>query len=235
MSTPQVASHADWLAARRELLAKEKEFSKLRDELSAARRELPWEKIGKEYVFQGPDGGETLAELFDGRGQLIVYHFMFGPDWEEGCKACSYLTDHLGPTLAHLNNRDVTLIVVSRGPLEKLQAFRQRMGWPIKWVSALNNDFNWDYDVSFKPEDIDAGTVDYNYATGPFPVSEGPGISVFAKDERGDVFHTYSSFARGLDMFIGTYHLLDIVPKGRDEDALPFTMDWVRHHDRYND
>lgn len=235
MSTLSVVSHADWLAARRELLAKEKEFSRLRDELSARRRALPWEKVEKAYVFEGPGGDESLVELFGDCCQLIVYHFMFGPDWEEGCKACSFLTDHFGPALTHLNNRDVTLIAVSRGPLEKLQAFRERMGWPIKWVSSLNNDFNGDYGVSFSPEDMAAGEVDYNYATGPFPVSEGPGISVFAKDGGGDVFHTYSSYASGLDMFIGTYHLLDIVPKGRGEAELPFSMDWVRHHDRYGD
>jgi predicted dithiol-disulfide oxidoreductase (DUF899 family) len=229
----RVVSHQDWLAARREFLAKEKEFTRLRDELSGQRRELPWEKVEKAYAFDAPSGKVTLADLFAGRGQLIVYHFMFHPSWEEGCRSCSFFADHFDGELIHLANRDTALAVVSHAPLAKLEAFKKRMGWKFPWVSSFENDFNFDYHVSFAPEEQAAGKVDYNYAIRPFPSMEAPGVSVFAKDDAGDVFHTYSTYERGIDILNGTYNLLDLVPKGRDEEGLAFDMAWVRHHDRY--
>lgn len=222
--------HEEWIAARKELLKKEKEFTRLRDELSVMQRALPKERIEKKYVFDGPDGEETLADLFDGRSQLIVYHFMFDPEWEEGCKSCSLLADHYAPSIPHLVARDVTMVTVSRAPLEKLQAFSKRMSWNFKWVSSGNNDFNYDYNVSFKP---DQEEVVYNYQKGKFRNTEMPGISVFEKDADGNVLHTYSSYGRGLESFLSVYQLLDIVPKGRDEGDLSYGMSWVRHHDKY--
>jgi predicted dithiol-disulfide oxidoreductase (DUF899 family) len=233
MQPHKVVSQEQWLAARKALLAKEKEFTRTRDELSRQRRELPWVKVDKSYVFEGPDGKQTLADLFGGRSQLIVYHFMFGPGWEQGCKSCSFLSDHIDGTAVHLAHRDVTLVVVSRAPLAEIAAFKQRMGWRFKWVSSNGNDFNYDYHVSFKPDEIANGKVYYNYGMGQFPSEEAPGVSVFIKNENGDIFHTYSAYARDLDILIGAYNYLDLVPKGRDEDALDFTMAWVRHHDRY--
>ncbi len=235
MQNNKVVSGDEWLAARQELLAKEKEFTRLRDELSRERQALPWEKVEKEYSFDGPNGTETLSDLFDGRSQLIVYHFMFDPEWDEGCKSCSLLGDHYDPSIIHLEQRDVTMVTVSRAPLAKLEAFKRRMGWNFKWVSSFESDFNWDFNVSFTSEQVDEKRMYYNYRQGFFPSTEGPGISVFFKDEEGDIFHTYSSFARGLDMFLGVYHLLDIVPRGRDEQDLPYGMLWVRHHDKYGD
>jgi len=229
----QVVPPKEWIASRKQLLRKEKEFTKLRDELSRQRRELPWEKVEKKYVFDGPKGKETLTDLFDGRSQLIVYHFMFGPGWEEGCPSCSYLADHFGGSLAHLANRDVTLAVVSRAPLAQIEAFKKRMGWQFRWVSSYGNDFNRDYHVSFTKEELAKGEVNYNYDAVEFPSEEAPGASVFYKNDAGEVFHTYSSYARGLDILVGAYNFLDLVPKGRDEDGLAFTMAWVRHHDRY--
>ena len=236
MESHPVVSHQQWLEARKALLAKEKEFSRLRDELTEQRRRLPWEKVEKNYEFQAPEGKVTLAELFGKCSQLIVYHFMFDPDWDEGCKSCSLCADHYAPSIAHLQARDVSLVTVSRAPLTKLEAFRQRMGWDFRWVSSLDSDFNWDYHVSFTPDQLETGQMDYNYSTQRgFPVTEAPGISSFIKDDEGAVFHAYSSFARGLETFLPIYNLLDIVPKGRDEDALPYGMAWVRHHDRYGD
>ncbi len=229
----KVVSNAEWLEARKEFLAKEKEFTRMRDELSRQRRELPWERVENNYVFDGPNGKETLADLFGGRSQLIVYHFMFGPGWEEGCPSCSFLSDHLDGALVHLAHRDVTLLAVSRAPLAEIEVFKKRMGWRFKWVSSNGNDFNRDYHVSFTKEETAQGTMYYNYAVGPFPSEEGPGASVFYKDESGEIFHTYSAYARGLDILIGTYNYLDLAPKGRDEDGLAFTMAWVRHHDKY--
>jgi predicted dithiol-disulfide oxidoreductase (DUF899 family) len=230
---PNVVSHAEWLAARSEFLTKEKEFTRLRDELSRQRRTLPWEKVEKLYEFDSTSGKITLADLFDGRSQLIVYHFMLGPGWQHGCPSCSYLADHFdGPTI-HLANRDTTLAVVSRAPLAEIEAFKKRMGWKFQWVSSFGSDFNFDYNVSFTPEERTRGKVSYNYALGEFPSDEAPGASVFSKDAAGEVFHTYSTYARGLDILVGTYNLLDLVPKGRDEDGLAFTMSWVRHHDCY--
>jgi predicted dithiol-disulfide oxidoreductase (DUF899 family) len=232
----RVVTSDEWEAARKELLQKEKEFTQLRDELSQQIRELPWHKVEKEYVFDAPDGKETLAELFCERSQLLVYHFMFGPDWDEGCPACSLCADHYDPSIVHLNQRDVTMVTVSRAPLEKLDAYKERMGWEFKWVSSLGNDFNWDFRVSFTSEQIDRNEVYYNYGfDNDFQLPELPGLSVFYKDEDGTVFHTYSTYARGLDSILGVYRLLDVVPKGRDEAELPYPMAWVRRHDRYGE
>jgi len=232
----KVVPHEEWVAARKELLKKEKDFSRMRDELTRLRQGLPWEKVEKEYVFDEPGGKVSLSDLFEGRSQLIIYHFMFDPQWDEGCKSCSFIADHYNPSIIHLKHRDVTLLTVSRAPLSKLEAFKKRMGWTFKWVSSLGNDFNWDYHVSFTPEQMKKGEMEYNYRAGKeFPVSEAPGVSVFYKDENGPVFHTYSSFARGLENFIGAYNWLDIVPKGRDEAGSSYGMQWLRHHDRYED
>ena len=230
---PKVVSEAEWLTARKEYLTREKEFTRLRDELSRQRRELPWEKVEKQYVFDGPNGKETLADLFGGRSQLIVYHFMFGPGWKEGCPSCSLLADHFDGAAVHLAQRDVTLAVVSRATLPEIEVFKKRMGWRFKWVSSFENDFNRDYHVSFTKDEVAKGKLNYNYSTCEFPSEEAPGASVFYTDGTGDVFHTYSSYARGLDILVGAYNFLDLVPKGRDEDGLAFTMSWVRHHDRY--
>ena len=184
---------------------------------------------------EGVNGKESLGDLFDGRSQLIIYHFMFDPTWDEGCKSCSYIADHYDPAIVHLNHRDVSMVTVSRAPLEKLEAFKKRMGWKFKWLSSLNSDFNWDFQVSFRPEDIEKKEVYYNYGKQSFPVNEGPGISVFFKDTSGNLFHTYSSYSRGLDIFINAYNLLDIVPKGRDETEFSYGMEWLRHKDRYGD
>ena len=235
MSAHSVVGHEDWVAARKALLAKEKEFTRARDELSRARMELPWERVEKDYRFEGPDGPLSLNDLFGGRSQLIVYHFMFDPEWTEGCKSCSLLADHYNGAVAHLNARDVSMVTVSRAPLEKLEDFKARMGWSFPWVSSLGSDFNRDFHVTFTPQELEAGEVYYNYAKTTFPADEAPGVSVFRKDEGGAIYHTYSAYARGLDIFITAYNLLDIVPKGRDEADLPFTMEWVRHHDRYGD
>ena len=229
----KVVSHNEWLAARTAFLKKEKEFSRLRDELSKQRRELPWEKVEKNYVFEGPDGKITLADLFEGRSQLIVYHFMFGPNWAEGCPSCSYLGDHFDGMLPHINARDVTFTAISRGPMPQIAAFKKRMGWKFNWVSSYGTDFNFDYHVSFTPEERAKGKMQYNYSEMNFPSEEGPGASVFYKEEAGNIFHTYSTYARGLDIFLGAYNFLDIAPKGRNEEGLAHTMAWVRHHDKY--
>jgi len=229
-----VVSRDEWLKARKAHLAAEKEFTRKRDQLSRQRRELPWEKVDKSYVFEGPYGQETLADLFGERSQLIVYHFMLGPDWEEGCKSCSFLADHFDATRIHLSHRDVTFAVVSRSPIPRIRAFQQRMGWGFHWVSAYGTNFNRDYGVQFAKEEL-AGDVNYNYGKRRFGSEEAPGLSVFYKDEAGEIFHTYSTYARCLDTLVGTYHFLDLVPKGRDEDGLAFTMEWLRHHDKYGD
>lgn len=233
MTTNQVLPHDEWVEARKALLAKEKEFTRARDELARARQALPWEKVEKGYVFEGPDGRETLADLFGPHSQLLVYHFMYGPGWEVGCKSCSFLADHLDPAIVHLNARGVSCVVVSRAPWQEFQDFRKRMGWSFKWLSSQASDFNRDFHVSFTQAELDSGKAYYNYAPEGFGSTEGPGASVFYKDEVGDIFHTYSAYARGLDMFITAYHYLDIVPKGRNEDDLAYTMEWVRHHDSY--
>jgi predicted dithiol-disulfide oxidoreductase (DUF899 family) len=228
--SPKVVSREQWLAARKAHLAKEKEFTRLRDELSLERRGLPWVKVEKHYEFDGPKGKVSLADLFEGRSQMILYHFMFGPDWKEGCKSCSFVSDHIEAARVHLVNHDVMVVAVSRAPLPKIEAFQKRMGWGFKWVSSHGNSFNYDYHVSFTPEETAKGTGTYNYVQARFPSDEAPGISVFAKDQNGDVFHTYSAYSRGLDIFLGAYNLLDITPKGRNEEK---GMDWVRYHDRY--
>jgi predicted dithiol-disulfide oxidoreductase (DUF899 family) len=233
MEAHKVVSHDEWIAARRAHLADEKAFTRARDTLSRKRRELPWERVDKNYVFEGPNGKETLADLFGGKSQLIVYHFMFGPDWEEGCPSCSLLADHFDGSVIHLAQRDVAFVAVSRAPLPQIEKFKRRMGWRFKWVSSFGNDFNFDYHVSATPEEKAKGIVQYNYAETEFPSEERPGASVFYKNEAGDVFHTYSSYGRGLDILIGAYNFLDIAPKGRDEDGLRFSMAWVRHHDKY--
>ncbi len=228
-----VVSRDAWLAARRALLEKEKEFTRLRDQLSEQRRELPWVRMDEQYVFEGPQGKRTLAELFEGRSQLIVYHFMFGPDWEAGCKSCSFWADNFNGIIAHLNERDVTFVAISRAPLAKLAAFAARLGWSFSWVSSVGSDFNFDFGVSFTPEEIAAERILYNYTLHKSLGSEMPGISVFFKDRSGAVFHTYSCYARGLDMLNTAYHYLDLTPKGRDEAGLPHTMSWVRIRDEY--
>ena len=230
---PKVVSPAEWLAARKEHLAKEKEFTRLRDELSRQRRALPWERVEKQYIFEGPNGRVTLADLFEKRSQLIVYHFMFGPGWREGCPSCSFLGDHFDGSTIHLANRDVTLAVISRATYPEIESFKKRTGWKFHWVSSFRNDFNYDYHVSFTPEERAKGKVNYNYGLTEFPSEEGPGLSVFAKDADGNIFHTYSSYGRGLDILLGAYNFLDMVPKGRDEGGLAFSMAWVRHHDKY--
>jgi predicted dithiol-disulfide oxidoreductase (DUF899 family) len=229
----KAVSKAEWLIARKDLLTREKELTRLRDEVSRHRRELPWAKIEKEYIFEGPNGGETLADLCAGRSQLIAYHFMLGPGWKEGCKSCSYLADHFDGANWHLPHRDVTFVVVSRAPLSEIQAYQKRMGWRFKWVSSYGNDFNFDYHVSATEDDKAKKKMYYNYETGELVSDELPGLSVFYKDENGNVFHTYSTYARGLDILVGAYNFLDLVPKGRDEDHLDFTMEWVRRHDEY--
>ena len=230
MTDHKIVSRDAWIAARRQLLAQEKEFTRARDLLSQARRDLPWVRVEKTYVFDATGGRQSLQDLFDGRSQLIVYHFMFGPDWEAPCKSCSFWADNFERSIVHLNARDVTLIAVSRAPLTKLEAFKKRMGWTFKWVSSGATDFNFDCDVSFRPEE--KGT--YNYAPKTSSMTELPGISVFHQDGSGTVFHTYSCYARGLDMMNATYQYLDLVPKGRDEaDQKPHAMAWVRYRDSY--
>ena len=232
----KVVSPAEWLKARKELLKKEKEFTRLRDELSRQRRELPWERVEKDYVFEGPTGKVALTELFRGRSQLVVYHFMLGPGWEQGCPSCSYLADNFDGMRVHLEQRDAAFTAISRAPWPEIEAFKKRMGWRFPWVSSFGTDFNYDYKVSFKKEDIEPGKRSYNYETIVFPMEEGPGLSVFYKDADGQIYHTYSTYARGLDILLTTYNYLDMTPKGRDEEGMtPHAMAWVRHHDRYAD
>jgi len=234
VESPKVVSPSEWLAARRELLAKEKDLTRRRDALAAERRKLPWVKVDKSYVFDGPNGKVSLADLFDGRSQLVVYHFMFGPDWKEGCPSCSFIADTFDGTAMHLAQRDTTLVAVSRAPFAKIQEFQGRMGWRFRWVSSYGSDFNYDYHVSFTPEEKQQGKTFYNFAINEFPSDEGPGASVFYKDAAGNIFHTYSTFARGLEQALNAYNFLDLTPKGRDEEGIkPHPMAWVRHHDRY--
>ena len=234
MDTHRVVSREEWVAARLGLLREEKELTRLRDRLSQARRELPWVRVTKEYVFDGPNGPETLSDLFAGRGQLLVYHFMFDPSWSEGCPSCSFWADNFDGAVVHLAQRDVTMVAIARAPLEQLETFRKRMGWSLKWVSSFHTDFNRDYHVSFSPEELAAGKVWYNYSPSGFGSTEAPGISAFYRETDGGIFHTYSCYARGLDAINGAYQLLDLMPKGRDEEGLPYPMAWVRHHDAYD-
>jgi predicted dithiol-disulfide oxidoreductase (DUF899 family) len=226
----EVVPHEVWLDARSDLLAREKEFTRLRDELSQRRRALPWEEVEKRYVFDGPEGERTLAELFDGRSQLIVYHFMYPADWEQGCSSCSFWADSFDPIIVHLNARDVTMVAVSRSPLAKLTEYRRRMGWSFAWFSSAGTDFNADLGVGFTPEQAEQGGF-YNYRLAPTGPTEREGISVFFKDDTGRIFHTYSAYARGIDLMNTAYNYLDAVPKGRDEEGRP--QHWVRRHDEY--
>ena len=235
IKSSKVVAHDEWIAARREFLKKEKEFTRQRDEISRLRRALPWEKVEKNYEFAGPAGNVSLSDLFGGRSQLVIYHFMLGPGWKEGCPSCSYISDHFDGMTIHLANRDVTLAAVSRAPIAEIEAFKQRMGWKFRWVSSNASDFNFDYQVSITPEEVGKKQVYYNYEMMQFPAEERPGLSVFAKDESGAIFHTYSSYARGLDILVGAYNFLDLVPKGRDEAGLKHSMAWVRHHDKYGE
>jgi predicted dithiol-disulfide oxidoreductase (DUF899 family) len=234
MDHPSIVSRDEWLAARRAHLTKEKELTRLYDGLREERQRLPWVAVERSYTFDAAEGAVTLGELFDGKSQLVIYHFMFGPDWQEGCPSCSLLADHVDPSLPHLGARDVAFAAVSRATIAQIEAFRKRMGWQFRWVSSNGNDFNRDYHVSFSKDEVAAGTSEYNFGTGaPFPIEEAPGLSVFSRDESGRVYHTYSSYGRGPEPFLGVYHFLDVVPKGRDESGLPWPMAWVRHHDRY--
>jgi predicted dithiol-disulfide oxidoreductase (DUF899 family) len=228
-----VVPHARWLSARKRLLAEEKKFTRLRDRLSQRRRDLPWERVEKDYVFDAEGGKESLADLFAGRSQLVVYHFMFDPRWKEGCAHCSFWADNFNGIDTHIRQRDVTFLAVSRAPLRKLKAFKRRMKWGFKWVSSHPTDFNRDYGVSFSPGEVNSGAALYNYGTNRVLSSEREGVSVFFKDPEGSIFHTYSCYGRGIDMLNLTYHYLDLVPKGRDEAGREFAQYWVRHHDRY--
>ena len=229
MTTHPVVSHEEWIKASQALLAKEKAFTQQREAMARERRALPWERVEKEYVFEAPEGRVTLADLFAGRGQLIVQHFMFAPDWNEGCPGCSYWSDNFNGIDGHLAARDTSFVVVSRGPIDRLEAYRKRMGWTFRWVSSAGNDFNFDYGVSFAP---DEAAPAYNFGTMKPHGEENPGVSAFRRED-GAIYRTYSTYARGLDLLNGTYHLLDITSKGRDEAELPWPMAWVKRHDRY--
>lgn len=222
-----------WVSERKALMAREKELMRLHDEIARERRALPWERVEKSYVFDTPQGRRTLADLFEGRSQLIVQHFMLGPGWAQGCPSCSYMADHTDGMRVHLAQRDVRLVAISRAPLEEITRFRERMGWQFDWASSNGSDFNFDFHVSFTPEEQATGGVYYNYHRTDFAAEEMPGVSVFYKNEAGQVFHTYSTFGRGVEVMMGTYQILDLVPKGRDEREVPNKMEWVRHHDRY--
>ena len=228
----KIVSEEEWIKARKELLIKEKEFTRLRDQLSQQLRDLPWKAVDKEYIFNGPNGKQTLSELFDGRSQLIVYHFMFDSSWEGGCPHCSFWADNFNEIITHLNQRDVTMIAVSHAPYSKLASYKKRMGWNFKWVSSSDTDFNFDYHVSFKPEELAKKKAFYNFTIQDPMDSEREGVSVFYKDKTGNVFHTYSTYARGIDMVNTAYNYLDLTPKGRDESGQG--QFWVRRHDEYD-
>lgn len=231
LSNP-VVSREEWLEARKALLATEKEETKLRDKIRAERQKMPWVKVDKTYTFNTPAGKKTLADLFDGRSQLMIYHFMFGPDWEAGCPGCSFLSDHIDGTLTHLNNHDVTYVTVSRAPLDKIEAYKKRMGWKFPWVSSFGSDFNFDYHVSFTKEELESGKVFYNFreTSGDDAHDELPGMSAFIRDENGNVYHTYSDYARGGEEILTTLMILDRAPKGRNETS---TLSFVKRHDEY--
>ncbi|MBI5260445.1 MAG: DUF899 domain-containing protein [Bradyrhizobium sp.] len=233
MQPHKIVSREEWLKARKSHLAHEKEFTHARERLNEERRSLPWVKVDKTYTFDGPNGQQTLADLFKGRPQLVVQHFMFDPDWDEACKSCSFWADGFERMVPHLAARDTTLVAISRAPLEKLLAFKKRMGWTFDWLSSAGSDFNYDFAVSFTPDQVKSGANIYNFGTSAFHIEEAPGISVFYRDEAGNVFHTYSCYARGLDMMNAAYHYLDLTPLGRHEEGLPYPMDWVRLRDRY--
>lgn len=234
MHSNKVVSRSDWLLAREAHLVREKEFDRQRDALSLERRELPWVKVDADYRFEDVDGPVSLSDLFRQRSQLVIYHFMFHPDWDEGCPSCSFWADNFDRIITHLNHRDVSMLAISRAPIKKIETFRKRMGWSFRWVSSFESNFNRDYQVSFTPEQLDSGDVVYNYKKGGFSGPEAPGVSVFCKNADGEVFHTYSTYGRGIDKLNTAYHYLDVVPKGRDEQGLPYAQAWVRHHDRYD-
>ena len=229
-----IVSKNEWIEARKVLLKKEKEFTKLRDQLSQQRRNLPWVAVDKEYVFDGPNGKETLSELFDGRSQRIVYHFMYDPTWDVGCPSCSFWADNFNDIIVHLNQRDVAMIAISKAPYNKIAAYKKRMVWDFKWVSSFDTDFNFDYHVSFTQEELTKKKAFYNFISQDPSASEREGLSVFYKDPSGKIFHTYSAYERGIDILNNTYNYLDLVPKGRDEDGYDFPMAWVRRHDEYS-
>ena len=235
-STPShpVVSKDRWIAERRALLAREKELTRLRDQIARERRALPWERVEKDYAFDAPEGRRTLAELFEGRQQLLVQHFMLAPGWEQGCPSCSFMADHADGMNVHLAHRDVSFAAISRAPLAEIERFRRRMGWQFKWVSSHGSDFNRDFGVTFTPEEVAKGTLHYNYGEWPYASEEWPGISVFYQDEAGRIFHTYSTYGRGVEVMMGTYAMLDLTPKGRGERDVDYKMEWVRHHDRYD-
>jgi predicted dithiol-disulfide oxidoreductase (DUF899 family) len=233
MTTHITATREKWLEARLDLLAAEKDLARRSDDVARLRRQLPWVPVDKEYVFDGPEGRQTLSELFNGRCQLLVQHFMLKPGAEEGCKGCSYMADHVDGMTVHLAHRDVTFVAISRAPLAQIERFRRRMGWGFKWVSSHGTDFNYDFGVSFTPDEVAKGRINYNYGTWPHIGEEWPGVSAFYKDDAGDVFHTYSTYGRGVEVMMGTYRMLDLMPKGRDEPEVGHKMAWVRHHDRY--
>lgn len=230
MTAHPVVSHAEWVEASKALLAEEKEFTRLRDKLARKRRELPWERVDKSYTFDAPEGRVSLADLFAGHGQLLVYHFMLGPDWKEGCQACSFWADNFNGVDVHLAHRDTALVAISRGPLASIEAYRKRMGWTFRWVSSAGCDFNYDYGVSRRPGEK---TIDYNFGKTQEDMDEKQGFSAFRRGEDGAIYRTYSTYARGVDMLNGTYHLLDLTSKGRDEEGLPWPMAWLKRHDRY--
>jgi predicted dithiol-disulfide oxidoreductase (DUF899 family) len=228
----KVVSPKEWLVARKKLLTKEKKFSKLRDQLNLERRKLPWVKIEKDYVFEGPSGKVTLGDLFGGKSQLLIYHFMFGPGWEEGCAHCSFWADHYDSVSHHIGQRDTAFAVISRAPMKEIEPFKKRMGWKFKWVSSFATDFNFDFNVSFTPEQIKSGALPYNYGKIKMKIDELQGVSAFYRDKNGDIYHTYSSYARGIDLMNNTYNFLDLTAKGRDEDP-EASQNWVRYHDQY--
>ena len=228
-----VVSHEEWVKTRKQFLAKEKELTHLRDELARQRQQLPWERVEKHYMFEGAEGKQCLEELFGGQSQLIVYHFMLGPGWPEGCPSCSFVADQFDALRPHMIARDVNLVAVSRAPWSEIAKFKQRMGWQFPWYSSYGSDFNADFGVSFSKEQFESGKMQYNYEVQQFPSEEAPGASVFVKGEAGKVFHTYSTYGRGLDMMLNAYNFIDLTPKGRNEEGLPWPMAWVRHHDKY--
>ncbi|HET8793258.1 MAG TPA: thioredoxin family protein [Nitrososphaeraceae archaeon] len=234
LNNHQIVSKNEWIKARKVLLQKEKEFTELRDQLSQQRRDLPWVAVDKEYVFDGPNGKQNLSDLFDGRSHLIVYHFMYGPNWDAGCPSCSFWADNFNDIIVHLNQRDVTMIAVSRAPYNKIDAYKKRMGWDFNWVSSFDTDFNYDYFVSFTSEELTKKKAFYNFILQDPRISDREGVSVFYKDPSGKIFHTYSTYERGLDILNTAYNYLDLLPKGRDEDGYEFPMTWVRRHDEYN-
>jgi len=232
ISNHPVVSQEEWLKASQELLVKEKEFTRRKDQLSQERRDLPWVKVEKNYVFEGPEGNRTLSELFEGRNQLIVYHFMFGPGWDEGCSGCSFVSDHVDSARQHFEHHDLSYVAVSRAPLAEFTPFKKRMGWTFRWYSSAGTDFNYDFGGSFRQDDLDKGPVLFNFTVQKINSQEQPGLSVFVKDEKGDIYHTYSSYERGLDMLLGAYNFIDLTPLGRNEKG---PMDWMKFHDRYED